>query len=221
VPTATPPAGLPNPASVFCEANGGTVDIRTDAAGGQYGQCIFADGSECDEWAFFRGQCGAGQAVVAVAADGCRVYRNPALGYSFHYPAEASLENADDPLHSLTIIGPLVGDDHWPMLYVAHPSDREEYRPPEGVDLSAWLVDHSLLAPAGETQPAEVRQSDVPIAGTTAIHTRFERSPQSYAYDKYFFARSGQLFTVVIMHTGDQEDWEVYNHFLESFAFED
>ena len=48
---------MPNPASVFCEENGGTIDIREDAAGGQVGICVFPDGSECDEWQFFRGEC--------------------------------------------------------------------------------------------------------------------------------------------------------------------
>ena len=49
--------GLPNPASAYCEEQGGQVEIRTDDEGGQYGMCIFEDGSECDEWAFFRGEC--------------------------------------------------------------------------------------------------------------------------------------------------------------------
>jgi putative hemolysin len=49
---------LANPASVFCEEQGGSVDIRTDANGGQYGVCVFADGSEVDEWAYFRGEAG-------------------------------------------------------------------------------------------------------------------------------------------------------------------
>ena len=54
-------AGLANPASVFCEEQGGKVDIRTATDGSQSGFCIFPDGSECDEWAFFRGQCKPGQ----------------------------------------------------------------------------------------------------------------------------------------------------------------
>jgi putative hemolysin len=61
----TPGAGLPNPAAVNCEEKGGKVEIRTDASGGQYGVCIFDDGSECDEWAFFRGECQPGQMKVA------------------------------------------------------------------------------------------------------------------------------------------------------------
>jgi putative hemolysin len=51
-------AELANPASVYCEGQGYTLEMRTDAAdGGQYGVCIFPDGSECEEWAFYRGEC--------------------------------------------------------------------------------------------------------------------------------------------------------------------
>jgi putative hemolysin len=51
-------AGLPNPASFYCEEQGYRVEIRTDDDGSQHGICIFPDGSECDESAFFRGECG-------------------------------------------------------------------------------------------------------------------------------------------------------------------
>ena len=49
-------ANLPNPASVFCEENGGKLEIRSDETGAQAGVCVFEDGSECDEWAFYRGE---------------------------------------------------------------------------------------------------------------------------------------------------------------------
>ncbi|MEW5800552.1 MAG: DUF333 domain-containing protein [bacterium] len=51
------PIGQPNPAAVFCTENGGDYEIRTAEDGSQYGVCIFGDGSECDEWAYFRGEC--------------------------------------------------------------------------------------------------------------------------------------------------------------------
>jgi len=51
-------AGLPNPASVYCQEQGYVLEIRSDEEGNQYGVCVFPDGSECDEWAFFRGECG-------------------------------------------------------------------------------------------------------------------------------------------------------------------
>jgi len=50
-------AGLPNPASVFCEENGGKSEIVTAKDGSQSGKCIFEDDSYCDEWAFYRGEC--------------------------------------------------------------------------------------------------------------------------------------------------------------------
>lgn len=49
--------GLANPASVYCEQSGGTLQIR-DETGGEVGYCLFSDGSECEEWQFFRGECG-------------------------------------------------------------------------------------------------------------------------------------------------------------------
>lgn len=52
---------IANPASVYCEEKGGKLEIRADADGNQYGICIFPDGSECEEWKFFRGECKKGQ----------------------------------------------------------------------------------------------------------------------------------------------------------------
>ena len=55
--TGTPQAGLPNPASVYCRQGGNKLEIRTAADGSQSGVCVFPDGSACDEWAYFRGEC--------------------------------------------------------------------------------------------------------------------------------------------------------------------
>ena len=63
-------AGMPNPASAYCEEQGGTLQIRTDATGGQYGVCVFGDGSECEEWAFFRGECSPGAVQPDVVYEG-------------------------------------------------------------------------------------------------------------------------------------------------------
>jgi putative hemolysin len=56
---------LPNPASAYCEEQAGSVEMRTDSRGGTYGVCVFDDGSECDEWAFYRGECQPGQMQTA------------------------------------------------------------------------------------------------------------------------------------------------------------
>ncbi|MBE2232019.1 MAG: DUF333 domain-containing protein [Anaerolinea sp.] len=68
-PAETPLIGMANPASVHCQEQGGQLEIRTGADGGQVGFCLFPDGSECEEWAFFRGECQPGQ-ISSGAPDG-------------------------------------------------------------------------------------------------------------------------------------------------------
>ena len=227
----TPAANeVPNPASVFCEQNGGKLELRPDASGATAGICVFSDGSECDEWAFFRKECKPGDSLAEslppvspevtqpspaaeteIASDGWKVYRNAELGYLFHYPADTKIISNDEPQKSISIIPEQEGTQSFDIS-ISHPTDREEYRPPEGTDLPQWLADHYLM---GET-----RVPDVQIAGTTAVHFRHKRSPQSYAMDRYYFANKGQLYMIIIGHTGDSENWDLYNHFLDNFQFE-
>lgn len=47
-------SAIPNPAAEFCVKCGYKSEIRTDPQGGQYGVCVFPDGSDCEEWAFYR-----------------------------------------------------------------------------------------------------------------------------------------------------------------------
>ena len=47
---------IANPAAEYCIQQGGTVEIRSEASG-EVGYCRFADGSECEEWAYQRGEC--------------------------------------------------------------------------------------------------------------------------------------------------------------------
>jgi len=53
--------GIANPASVHCIQQGGRLEIRTGPDGGQFGVCVLPDGSECEEWAYFRGECKEGE----------------------------------------------------------------------------------------------------------------------------------------------------------------
>lgn len=148
-----------------------------------------------------------------ITEDGWKIYCNSELSYTFHYPADASLEvDQDHPLDGVSLIGPESNGERWPWIEVRHPQGQAEYNPPADVDLQQWLADHYLL---GAPQRA-----DVQVSGIRAIHLRFDRSQQSYAFDRFFFARADQLFVILIAHTGNREDWDLYNHFLESFTFE-
>ena len=47
---------IANPASVNCTKNGGKLSI-VDKPEGQVGMCTFSNGTVCEEWAYFRGEC--------------------------------------------------------------------------------------------------------------------------------------------------------------------
>lgn len=64
--------GMANPASLYCLNHGGKLEIREGKEKtGQYGICVFPDGSECEEWAYMEGKCkpSGGLAEVAELAD--------------------------------------------------------------------------------------------------------------------------------------------------------
>ncbi|MBI5881449.1 DUF333 domain-containing protein [archaeon] len=66
-PVANEPSQMANPASVNCEEKGDTLDIVTDETGGQVGMCTLKDGTVCEEWAYFRGECPVAKACTMEA----------------------------------------------------------------------------------------------------------------------------------------------------------
>lgn len=49
-------SSISNPASTFCEENGGSLEIVASADGSQFGMCNLENYS-CEEWAYFNGKC--------------------------------------------------------------------------------------------------------------------------------------------------------------------
>ena len=83
-PPVTPPSGdanMPNPASVYCEDQGYTVEIRTAEDGSQSGVCVFSPGDECDEWAYYRGECGPSSGATESIPEAVVSARDAALSY--------------------------------------------------------------------------------------------------------------------------------------------
>ncbi len=107
--TQTPEANLPNPASVYCEAQDHTLEIRTASDGSQHGVCVFQDGSECDEWAFYRGECGPASAQVeptplptlAGGYTSWLSYTQADYAFSFRYPSDWVVEPDANPVSTL------------------------------------------------------------------------------------------------------------------------
>ncbi|NTV23255.1 MAG: DUF333 domain-containing protein [Nanoarchaeota archaeon] len=57
------PVGMANPASVYCVKRGGSLEI-IDEPEGQVGYCTLPDGTVCEEWAYFRGECGSSEGPI-------------------------------------------------------------------------------------------------------------------------------------------------------------
>lgn len=48
---------IANPATKYCKDQGYKSEIKTNPDKGQYRVCIFSDGEQCEEWAYYRGEC--------------------------------------------------------------------------------------------------------------------------------------------------------------------
>jgi putative hemolysin len=57
--------GLANPASENCGFKKGSLEIRKNPGGSEYGVCVFAENKECEEWALYRGDCPEGGVDVS------------------------------------------------------------------------------------------------------------------------------------------------------------
>jgi len=94
--TPEPATGLANPASVYCQEQGYALEMRTDANGGTYGVCEFPDGSECEEWAFYRGECQPA-AVSEVTPEATHTVKPTAEQGPTQTPEPAAPQEAEDP----------------------------------------------------------------------------------------------------------------------------
>jgi hypothetical protein len=57
-------------ASLNCEKKGGTVETKKSADGKNYNGCVFANKSECEEWAFLQGRCDPGNIGISFVKAG-------------------------------------------------------------------------------------------------------------------------------------------------------
>lgn len=166
----TSQADMPNPASVYCEQNGGKLEFRQDASGGVAGVCVFPDGSECDEWAYFRGECGprektgtppvSNEIPTALSIDpadyqGWWTYTHPAYGFSIMLPEDWIVEE-------VTTSDPLM-NGHTLMLHSRY--DVEKQR----ISMTFRRVgEEARLWPSGVGQGEFIPQGTLEVAGQPA-----------------------------------------------------
>ena len=171
----------------------GAWNCGQDAAGGVAGICVFPDGSECDEWAYFRGECAPTGAsptappLVTVPpepteqqpAGGWQLYRNDELGYRFEYPPDTVINTADNPLNSLAISGTDPPASSGRRSPSATPPTGKISALRRHASLEEWLAANTIcclmsaspIQPSPEQQPSmsamNARRSPMPSIATT------------------------------------------------------
>lgn len=178
VSTEMPSAKMPNPASVFCEQQGTKLEIRTATDGSQSGVCIFPDGSECDEWAYFRGECAPptqnGQnssptqiptvmPIYPADYQGWWTYTHAVYNFSIMLPEDWSVD-------ATTVNDPLV-NGHMLMLY-----PRQQGEGAEGLLIRMTFRrtgEETLLWPTGVGAGEFIQQGTLDVAGQPARRIYF------------------------------------------------
>jgi len=125
-------AEIANPASVYCEENGGTLVLEEGAW-----LCMFEDGSYCEEWAYQRWECQPGEIMYNTVED---------ENIDTVLPEWAKTSLTNEELEE-TI------DTHFPKWYTysvynteTEASSEWEYTYPEDLDHSLLLPIHATMA---------------------------------------------------------------------------
>jgi len=172
VPTDIPQTNMPNPASAYCEQLGHQVETRTAADGSQAGYCIFSDSSACDEWAYFRGECGPINQSGATTSpaeiptvrpidpdeyqQGWWNYTHTEYGFSLMLPEDWKVEES-------TTFDPLM-NGHMLNLYAEGLNIRMTFR---------QVGEDALLWPTGVGSGEFVEQGTLDVAGQPARRVYF------------------------------------------------
>lgn len=125
-------AEIANPASVYCEENGGTLVLEEGAW-----LCMFEDGSYCEEWAYQRWECQPGEIIYNTVDD---------ENIDTVLPEWAKTSLTDEELEEVI-------DTHFPKWYTysvynteTEASSEWEYTYPEDLDHSLLLPIHATMA---------------------------------------------------------------------------
>jgi hypothetical protein len=136
---------------------------------------------------------------------------NERFGYAVMYPGDVTVVEAGDGTGT-SFEGPLSDNERWPSISINH-YDSSFYHPPAGADVSQWVADFGI--------PHDQIGQSTEIGGLPATHLIVKSTPQSYGFDEYYFIKDEQLFRILILHTGGKQDWDLYDQFLQGFAFEE
>ena len=94
-------------------------------------------------------------------------------------------------------------------------TDEPEAQPIDLTRAELYLNRHLSLLAFNERVLAQARDPAVPLLERLKF-----LCITSSNLDEFFLIQGDQLFRILILHNGGQEDWSLYNAFLDSLTFE-
>ena len=107
-------AEIPNPAAVYCEENGGTLNLEEWL-------CMFEDGSYCEEWSFKNWECQPGEIMYNTVEDFVGM-PNPAAVYCVEQGGElVPMEDEEWNQYSMCRLADGTEVEEWEYYRANHP----------------------------------------------------------------------------------------------------
>jgi len=100
-------------------------------------------------------------------------------------------------------------------FYVLH-YDIPEFTPPEGEELSSWLISQHHVLP--EDMPDE---PNLVIDGLPAVRVYYPNFQQAIAAEEIFVIRDGKLIVIRMINVDVEEHRELYENILTTLRFSD
>jgi putative hemolysin len=95
---------LANPASVYCQENGGTSE-NIELLSGTNSYCVFNDGSRCWEWPYYNGYCKKGDLKIETTGEGAGERADSGNTVTVNYVGKLASDGTqfDSGTYSLTL----------------------------------------------------------------------------------------------------------------------